>query len=111
MQILLEGLRPAVNSHHCQGAGKTRSLLPCRRRALKWLNENGLLGATHWRRSKPNLQLGCGERDELNMLDLIALAITKRDNYQLLILCDLAYLCSAVTELAKSLTQKHRCSR
>ena len=80
------------------------------------MRRNGLmrtafLSATHWRRSKPNLQLGCGERDELNMLDLIALAITKRDNYQLLILGDLAYLCSAVTGLPKSLIQKPGCSR
>ena len=37
------------------------------------------------------------------MLDLIALAITKRDKYHLLILGDLAYLCSAATRLPKSL--------
>ena len=45
------------------------------------------------------------------MLDLIALAITKRDKYHLLILGDLAYLCSAVTGLPKSLTQTPKCSR
>ena len=60
------------------------------------------LSATHGPRSKVNLQLGWGERDESDML-LIALAITKRDKYHLLILGDLAYLCSAVTGLPKSL--------
>ena len=58
------------------------------------------LSATHGPRSKVNLRLG--ERDELDML-LIALTITKRDKYHLLILGDLAYLCSAVTGLPKSL--------
>src|SRR5215469_17942888 len=60
------------------------------------------LSATHGPRSKVNLQLGWGERDESDML-LIALAITKRDKYHLLILGDLAYLCSAVTGLPKTL--------
>ena len=66
------------------------------------------LSATHGPRSKVNLRLG--ERDELDML-LIALTITKRDKYHLLILGDLAYLRSAVTGLPKRLTQKPRCSR
>ena len=48
-------------------------------------------------RSKVNLRLG--ERDELDML-LIALTITKRDKYHLLIFGD---LCSAITGLPKSL--------
>src|SRR5215469_14303915 len=58
------------------------------------------LSATHGPRSKVNLQLGWGERDELDMLDLIALAITKRNKYHLLVFGD---LCSAITGLPKSL--------
>ena len=58
------------------------------------------LSAPHGPRSKVNLQLGWGERDELDMLDLIALAITKRNKYHLLIFGD---LCSAITGLPKSL--------
>jgi hypothetical protein len=42
---------------------------------------------------------------------LIALAITKRNKYHLLILGDLAYICSAVTGLPKSLTQTPKYSR
>src|SRR5215472_8105427 len=39
------------------------------------------LSATHGPRSKPNLQLRWGECDELNMLNLIALAMTPRPQY------------------------------
>jgi len=63
------------------------------------------LSAPHWRRSKPNLQLGWGERDELNMLDLTPLAITKRDKYHLLILGDRLSLFRGHW-LPKSLTPK-----
>jgi hypothetical protein len=90
------------------GCREDPSLPRCRRRAPKWPDENGLSERDSLAVSKPNLQLSWGERDELNMLDLIAFATTKRDNYHLPILGDLAYLCFAVTGLPKSLIQKPR---
>ena len=76
-------------------------MLGYRRRALKWPDENGLSerDSRAAEQGEPSARLG--ERDELDML-LIALAITKCDKYHLLIVGDLAYLCSAVTGLPKS---------